>query len=275
MKYPKYAYISQCVFPNQRDNEKVFIITRRHYIEFIKYFVIFIFLIIIPIVMFLTAIITTPGILVSIGVLGRDFLVLFACSYYLLVITFFATSWVSYYYDMFIVTDTRIIEISQKGLFNRESYELLFEQIEDVTTRESGFLYTALEAGDVDIQTAGSQRNFEIYRIPKPYIVSEIIAAINNQAKKGIPSKDRMPKMAMVGIIDYYPVMSEKKIPPILNFDRALSQCRVDYNKTTKGGSLREKFDRWWWSHLKRDRELFTDYNNRHGGKDQSGGSGS
>ena len=84
MRYPKFANIPQCVFPNQRDNERVFVITRRHFVEFLKYIIIFVFLVIIPIVMILTLVSAVNG-LGSVGVMGRDFLVLFICSYYLLV----------------------------------------------------------------------------------------------------------------------------------------------------------------------------------------------
>lgn len=271
MKYPKFANIPQCVFPNQRDNERVFVITRRHWVEFLKYIAMFTCLVIIPIVIVVSVFVSSPDTLSVIGVLGRDFLILFLCSFYLLIIAFFVTSWVSYYYDIFIVTDTRIIEITQKGLFNRESYELLFEQIEDVTTREKGFLYTALEAGDVDIQTAGSQRNFEIYRIPKPHIISEIINELNSQSRKGVPPKQRVPTMATVGMIDSIPVLRDGEIPAILNFDKTLSACRVDFHKLGYGKGLRGKFDQWWWSHIKRDQELFADYDNTKGGKEDEG----
>ena len=121
-------------------------------------------------------------------------------------------------------------------------------------------MYTALEAGDVDIQTAGSQRNFEINRIPKPYIVSEIINSLNNQANKKIHPKDRMPTMATVGMIDNAPVLREGEIPKIMNFEKKLSDNRIKFRKVNRAKGLRGRFDTWWWSHLKRDQELFADY---------------
>ena len=259
MRYPRYAYIPQCVFPNQRDNEKIFVLTRRHFVGFIIYIILFFFLAIIPPLFLLLGYFSgTPF---ELSVLGRDIVILLVCTYYLLAISFFTTAWVSFYYDIFIVTDERIIDITQKGLFSREIYELSFEQIEDVTTKTRGFLNTIFEAGDIEIQTAGQQRNFRMRRVPKPLIFAEIIHSLALQARDEKPMERRTTEMAAVGLIERTPVIKGEYVPPIMNFEGKLSEARHQYQmQTNPPRTIRQYFDRWWWSHIKRDEGLFINY---------------
>lgn len=261
MQYPRYAYIPQCVFPNQRDIEKIFVLTRRHIISFVFYIFIFALLAIIPIFFAFLLMAEVSKISLEVNLLTADALVVLACAYYLLIISFFITSWVSYYYDIFIVTDERIIDITQKGLFSREIYELSFEQIEDVTTKTKGFLNTIFEAGDIEIQTAAQQRNFTMKRVPKPHIVAEIIHSLTLQARNKKQIERRTTEMAAVGLIERTPVVKGSFIPPIMNFDGKLSEARAQYRAhASPPTSLRQYFDKWWWSHMRADEGLFTNY---------------
>lgn len=261
MKYPKYAYIPQCVFPNQRDSEKIFVLTRRHFVGFISYIVLFFFLAVIPPVFVSFLLGYFSGALFELGVLGRDIIILFLCTYYLSIMSFFITAWVSYYYDIFIVTDERIIDITQKGLFSREIFELSFEQIEDVTTKTRGFLSTIFEAGDIEIQTAARQRNFEMKRVPQPSIVAEIIHSLTLQARNKKPMERRTTEMATVGLIERTPVIKGEDVPLIMNFEGKLSKARSNYQmQIDPPRTIRQYFDRWWWSHVKRDEGLYVNY---------------
>ncbi len=261
MKYPRYSYIPQCVFPNQRDSEKIFVLTRRHFIWILGYIVLFSSLVIIPpIFIYFSLRFLSPNAL-QIGVLSVDIALLFLCIYYLLVLSFFITAWVIYYYDIFIITDERIIDITQRGLFSREIYELSFEQIEDVTTKTKGFLNTFFGAGDIEIQTAGQQRNFEIKRVPKPLVVAEIIHSLTIQARNQKPIERRTTEMAVVGLLEYTPVVKGESVPPIMNFEGNLNKMRCDYRAKIKPPrSLRQYIDRWWWSHMKSEEGLFVNY---------------
>lgn len=259
MKYPKYAYIPQCVFPNQRDDERIFVLTRRHYVDFLSTIIGTAFLFIFPIALFIFAYYNNS--LEVFSVLEWDLLILGAIAYYLLISSYFLTAWFRYYYDMFIVTDSRIIDVSQKGLFYREIYELNYEQIEDISTRTGGFLSTIFEAGDLQIQTAGSQRNFNIRRIPKPNIISEVIRSIGADITEGISEKKRMPKTTTIGLVEREPVVQGSEIPRILNFSNDLICSRKQYlSGKKKSKNFREGFDRWWWAQMKRGEENFIDY---------------
>ncbi len=73
--------------------------------------------------------------------------------------------WMDYYLDMWIITDRRIIDIDQRGLFDREVSEIPLDHIQDVTIEVRGLIETFLKFGTIRIQTAG-EREFLIETIP-------------------------------------------------------------------------------------------------------------
>lgn len=83
--------------------------------------------------------------------------------------------WIDYYFDVWIVTTERIINIEQKGLFVRVVSELQFSRIQDVTTNVSGLIPTMLNFGDVTIQTAAEEEQFLFRQVPDPYHVKDLL----------------------------------------------------------------------------------------------------
>jgi uncharacterized membrane protein YdbT with pleckstrin-like domain len=83
--------------------------------------------------------------------------------------------WIDYYFDVWIITSERIINIEQKGLFMREVSELKFARIQDVTANVGGFFQTILNFGDVHIQTAGEEERFFFRQVPDPYGLKNVI----------------------------------------------------------------------------------------------------
>ena len=102
-------------------------------------------------------------------------LAIFAGFFVLAVWLFVMQEFVDYYLDMWIVTDERIIDISQHGLFKRTSAELHLENIVDVTAQVIGVLPTMLNYGDVLIQTPGEVVRFHFKQIPRPEEVRQMV----------------------------------------------------------------------------------------------------
>lgn len=72
---------------------------------------------------------------------------------FLLSIIVFFPSWVSWYYSVYIVTDQRLIQITQKGMFHRSMVGLGLNQIQMVNYEVGGFEETVLGFGTIMIQT--------------------------------------------------------------------------------------------------------------------------
>ena len=82
--------------------------------------------------------------------------------------------WMDYYLYVWIITSERIIDIEQKGLFNREISEFTLDKVQDITVKVPNMMATFLKYGDVIIQTAG-ESSFEIKQIPNFYEAKNLI----------------------------------------------------------------------------------------------------
>jgi uncharacterized membrane protein YdbT with pleckstrin-like domain len=89
--------------------------------------------------------------------------------------------WIDYYFDIWVITSERIINVEQKGLFSREVSELRYSKIQDVTMEVNGFLPTVLNYGDIRVQTAGEEEEFLFRTISDPYTIKGIIMKLQKQ----------------------------------------------------------------------------------------------
>jgi membrane protein YdbS with pleckstrin-like domain len=81
--------------------------------------------------------------------------------------------WTNFYLDIWIITNKRLIDIEQHSLFKREVSILELNKIQDITSEVKGILATLLNYGNINVQTAGSDKNFFISDIEKPNEVRE------------------------------------------------------------------------------------------------------
>lgn len=167
--------------PNARPGEKVQIFLRRHWMAPLEIIFYTILLYAVPLI----------GILyyseywatwTANPYLG-PIIILVACSYVLLIWLFAFLEFSDYYLDVWIVTNERVINIEQKGLFTRTASELHLSAIEDTTSEVKGMIHTFLDYGNVHIQTAGERTRFIFKNVPHPEIVKETIVRLINDSK--------------------------------------------------------------------------------------------
>lgn len=65
----------------------------------------------------------------------------------------FAPSWISWHFSVFIITDQRFIQITQKRLFHRAVADITLAQIQSVNYEVSGLQETLLGFGTIKMQT--------------------------------------------------------------------------------------------------------------------------
>jgi len=71
----------------------------------------------------------------------------------LLGLLIFAPSWIGWHFSVFILTDQRFIQITQKGLFHRSVADLGLAQIQSVNYEVLGLQETLLGFGTIKMQT--------------------------------------------------------------------------------------------------------------------------
>ncbi len=94
----------------------------------------------------------------------------------LLMWNFLFARWTDYYYDIWVITNWRIVDIDQQGLFKRNTATLLtLDHIQDVEAQLQGVFGNVLNFGHVQVQTAATQREFSMDDVANPGRVVEII----------------------------------------------------------------------------------------------------
>lgn len=83
-----------------------------------------------------------------------------------------------WHWNSFIVTDRRIIDVDQRGFFDRVVSEVGFERITDVAYRMRGLAGHVFRYGTVTVRTQGAGANLELSHIPHPENVHELIAGM-------------------------------------------------------------------------------------------------
>lgn len=159
-------------FQGQRESETVLRLVHRHWFDIATHFFIIIFFV----AMLFGSLSLIP--LLYPEALGAEMFrfVLFIQNSLILLIWLYAfLVWIDYFFDVWIITNERIINIEQKGLFVRAVSELKFSRIQDVTSEVSGMIPTILNFGDVKVQTASEEDYFLFRHVPDPYHVKDLI----------------------------------------------------------------------------------------------------
>lgn len=183
-EFPKYR------FKDLRQDEKIIKVIHRSWFYLFQQF----FFLIVIVIVFILGIFFVPIFFPDlVGKINKAVL-LFAQNFFMLAIWLFGFMiWIDYYFDIWIITSERIINIEQKGMFSRKASELRFQKIQDITTEVTGFFPTILNFGDVRIQTAGTTEEFIFRTIPDPYNTKNIIMSLQKQTEES--SKQEIGKM--------------------------------------------------------------------------------
>ncbi len=86
-----------------------------------------------------------------------------------------------YMLNTVVVTDKRLIDNEQNGLFERRVDELYIRTVQDISAHTSGFIRTMLHFGNVEIQTASADKQFVFLDIPNPEDVKNTIMQMVNE----------------------------------------------------------------------------------------------
>ncbi|TSC93031.1 MAG: Uncharacterized protein CEN91_310 [Candidatus Berkelbacteria bacterium Licking1014_85] len=106
-----------------------------------------------------------------------------ASVYYMIYILIFLTEFISYYYDILLITNKSLLNINQSGFFSREIMQFHLSEIEDVNCEITGIFQTTFNYGNLIIQTAGTKEQTVITNIPNPESIASKILSIKKNGK--------------------------------------------------------------------------------------------
>jgi uncharacterized membrane protein YdbT with pleckstrin-like domain len=169
---------------HKKSGEKVVFFLRRHIIIFLGTMLMIIFMMLIPIGAYLLINVSWPQLLS--GTLTGPLLKLIASAYYFWVWLFLFSNFIDYYLDAWVITNDRILNIEQAGLFNRTVSELDLLNIQDITSEVRGVLPFLFGYGNVFVQTAAEQGRFVFEQIPKPEEVRKRLLILVEEERRSM-----------------------------------------------------------------------------------------
>ncbi len=170
--------------------EHVILEVRKHWFVFFSQAFFYVFAAVAPLFLYAGISKLLPAMVPYVSSVGGLPLFLY-CLWLLLVWISFFVQWTKYYLQVWYVTEKRIIDVDQKGLFNRTVSNLRFDKIQDITVEVRGFVSTLLNIGDIKVQTAAEDSgDFSMRMASQPDKVRSFIFSQHNTAsEKFIPQK--------------------------------------------------------------------------------------
>lgn len=162
-------------FENQEADEKILLFVRKHFITNVPWIALSIFLIFIPPLFAAAAsvvnIITFP--------IPNEFSLVATLFYYLAISMYIFTKFITWFYDIGIVTQKRVIDLDYSDIIHHDVAVTKLSLVQDVNYKQTGPLRSFFNFGNVFMQTAGNEPNFDFLEIPKPgnavHIIQELI----------------------------------------------------------------------------------------------------
>lgn len=166
--------------------EGIVVVIRKHWLVFVLRLLVLLFGALLPL---LAAGLLPQDALQNLSSIGGvDTTATFLYIVWLFILWIFAFAmWTNYFLDIWIVTDKRLIDIDQKGLFRREITTTRLEKVQDVTVAVEGVLGTLFGFGNIVIHTAGDNPDIYIRNALNPGGAKErIMEAYNLVLDRGI-----------------------------------------------------------------------------------------
>lgn len=176
-------------FPGRQPDEQIMMVLHRHWFIFLRHIILLFLLAGAPLVVgyIWSQIVNFSWDSTS---LSYVLVIMAAALYYLFLWILIFGYWLDYYLDVFIVTNKRIVDIEQAGLFGRTVAEERLYRIQDVTSDSQGMLATSFHYGNVYVQTAGKTERFIFENVPNPERISRTILELTDKIVDRLEAHD-------------------------------------------------------------------------------------
>jgi hypothetical protein len=177
-KSPMGLFAAYCLRPegvsfvNQEPDEAILLFLRRHFATNVPWIIYTLLLLGLPPVFFAVA----PFANITISALPITLVITITAFYYLIVCGYALSNFISWFYNVGVVTQKKIMDLDSTNILSHNSATANFNEIVDVKFTQQGFFQSFFNYGDIHIQTEAIHANFEFIAAPKPTEVADIIS---------------------------------------------------------------------------------------------------
>lgn len=171
------------------ENEHIVSVSRRHWWILAEKSIAVLFLALVPLFVYVVwgfAAEQIPALTEEARAIINSFFLFGSALFYLFLWLYFAILFIDYYLDLWVVTTMRILDIEQKGLFNREVAECFISKIEDMTVEIKGVLPTFMNYGDLYLKTASEKGELIFRQVANPNRIKNIVLEQHNKQQLAV-----------------------------------------------------------------------------------------
>jgi membrane protein YdbS with pleckstrin-like domain len=162
-------------FETQAEEEEIILFLRKHWITNVPWILLGILLIFAPLALRWFPIL---------NFLPTRYQLMAVTIWYLLTTIIIFERFLTWYFNVYIITDERIIDVDFHNLIYKEVSDAKIDKVQDITYRVGGAIRTLFHYGDVYIQTAAAVPNFEFLAVPKPEQVVRILDKLREEEER-------------------------------------------------------------------------------------------
>jgi hypothetical protein len=166
-------------FDVQHSEEKILLLMRQHFITNTGWIVMCVFLALLP---------TVLPIFPFFSFLPLSFRLIIQITWYFLVAGYALERFIIWYYNVYIITNERIVDVDFYSLLFKRVSEAKLDRIEDITSASGGVVQSFFDYGTVMVQTAGEVPEIEFENVPHPDLVSKLVSELTEKEE---PRKKR------------------------------------------------------------------------------------
>lgn len=101
-----------------------------------------------------------------------------------LFVSYALINFIVWYFNVYIVTDERVLDVDFYSLIYKRVSEAQISKIQDVTYQQGGVVRMIFNYGDVLIQTAAEQSEFEFEAVPQPAYIARMIGDLMQKEER-------------------------------------------------------------------------------------------
>lgn len=173
------AFPQNVTFADEEENENIILLLRAHIITNVPWILISLIAALVPLI-----IIPLLGSAGLGGIAGAGTIFIFILLWYLGIFTYAFISFLSWYFNVYIITNERVVDVDWYSIIYRKVSSAQISKIQDVSATQIGVLSGIFDYGNVQIQTAGEEENFEFTNVPHPQLVSKKIQELMQKEEK-------------------------------------------------------------------------------------------
>ncbi len=162
-----YCHYPQHVKFSEADGqEKIILLLRKHFLTNVKW------------LFFSLVLVVAPAVILAFPVLAflpERYLIVLVLFWYLATMAYMLERFITWFYNVYIVTDERIFDVDFTNLVYREISEANIDRIEDVTSIIGSVIRTTFNYGDVVIQTSAEIPQIDFEAVPRPDDVAKVL----------------------------------------------------------------------------------------------------